>query len=135
MSNAIVRRICVLLLLVALVFSGLTALTAVPVAAKGATQGSETPSASIPASDQTTQDVSLDAAIKKVESSLQESVLSGAKDDVEVLVFSTDVPALARVMNKYPHEGLLGPNAEKTSIPTAIYLKLPAQALQEVAKM
>lgn len=123
MSNvAIVRRICVLLLLVAMMLSGLTVLTASAVAGgPGATQEPTGPSTSLPTtgtpSPTREEPIPLDVAVMKAEPSLRDSILAGTKDDVEVLVFSTDVPALARVMEKYSHEGLLGPNAEKSDFP------------------
>ena len=139
MSNAIVRRICVLLLLVALLFSGLVALAVPSAAARGATQETKNSSTPLPASPPAAPAgdgaIPLAVAVQKVDPSLRDLVLSGAKDSVEVLVFTVDVPALARVMEKYDHEGLLGPNAEKSNIPNAIYLKLPSYALQEVSRM
>ncbi len=140
MSNvAIVRRICVLLLLVALLLSGLTALTAtVAAAGQGAAQEPTSPSTSLPSSGPQSpagEPIPLERLVVKVEPSLRDAMLAGTKEDVEVLVFSADVPALARVMEKYPHEGLLGPNAERSNIPIAIYLKMPARALEDVARL
>src|SRR3972149_5408316 len=81
------------------------------------------------------EDAPLELAVQKLDPEIQDLVLAGAKETVEVLVFSMDVPALARVMQKYPYEGLLGLDAVKSEIPIAVYLKLPAYALQEISQM
>ena len=106
-----------------------------------ASSGTETPDASqtvtVPITANPTDSTSSEDRSweGKLDLAIKGAVLGDSKEVLEVIVFSTDVPELARLMQRFPHEGLLGTKAKQVEIPVAVYLKTPAYVVKEIGRM